>query len=130
MNVKQEIDNRLESFKGDLSNLSQDVRQGGRQVWLAGLGAVGLAAEQRREIFGELVEKGEQRRRRLEGSAREAAEKVGSDLKKIGGRVEAGASRRVERTLERLGVPTGAQIRQLIDQVERLTRKVEQLAQA
>lgn len=130
MNVKQEIDSRLETLKGDLHNISRDVRQGGRQVWLASLGAVGLADEQRRELFGELVEKGEERRRRLEGSARETFEKVGSKVKNIGSQVEAGASQRAERTLERLGVPTGAQIRQLIDQIERLNHQVEKLAQA
>lgn len=130
MNVKQEIDSRLETLKGDLHNISRDVRQGGRQVWLASIGAVGLAAEQRRELFGELVEKGEERRRRLEGSARETFERVGGKVKDIGSQVEARASQRAERTLERLGVPTGSQIRQLIDQIERLNHKVEKLAQA
>lgn len=134
MNVKQKIDGRLENLKGDLENLSQDIRKGGRQVWLASLGAVAAVDEQRRELltgrFGELVEKGEERRRRLEGSARETFEKVGSKVKDIGRGVESGASERVGRTLERLGVPTSAQIRLLIDRVEQLNLKVEKLARA
>lgn len=132
--VKQEIDHRLENLKGDLENLSQDVRKGGRQVWLAGLGAMSVVDEQGRELlggrFGELVEKGEVRRRRLEGSARDAFEKVGSKVKAIGRDVESGASERVGRTLERLGVPTSSQIRLLIERVEQLNNKVEKLAQA
>ena len=133
MNVKQEIDHRLEKVKGDFENLSHDLRKGGRHVWLASLGAVSLVDEQRRELWGggrfdELVEKGEAQRRRLEGSAREAFEKVGNKVKELGREVETGASERMKNTLERLGVPTSDQIQQLISRVEQLNTKVEKLA--
>jgi len=138
MNVKQEIDQRVESLKGDFENLSQDLRKNSRKVWLAGLGAVSLVDEQSRELFGErfgerfedLVEKGEKRRRRLEGNAREAFEKVGLKVKELGREVEQGTTQRVGRTLERLGVPTSAQIQVLIERVEQLNQKVEKLAGA
>jgi hypothetical protein len=91
-----------------------------------------MAGEQGRaffgEGFGELVEKGEARRRRLEADARQAFEKVGDKVKQLGRKVETGTSGRVERTLGRLGVPTGAQIQLLIDRVEQLNAKVEKLA--
>lgn len=132
MNVKEQLDQRIGSLKGNLQIISQDLRQGGRQVWLAGLGAVSMAGEQGRAFFGEgmgeLVEKGEERRRRLENDARRAFEKVGSRVKQLGRKVETGTSSRVERTLERLGVPTSSQIQQLIDRVEQLNTKVEKLA--
>lgn len=132
MNVKQEIDHRLENIKGDFENLSQDLRKGGRQVWLASLGAVSLVDEQGRallgERFGELVEKGEARREQLRGSAREAFEKVGQKVKDLGREVETETTERVGRALERFGVPTSAQIQQLIAQVEQLNNKVEKLA--
>ena len=132
MNVKQEIDHRLENIKGDFENLSQDLRKGGRQVWLASLGAVSLVDEQGRallgERFGELVEKGETRREQLRGSAREAFEKVSTKVKDLGREVETETTERVGRALERFGVPSSSQIQQLIAQVEQLNSKVEKLA--
>ena len=96
MNVKEQLDQRMDSLKGNLENLSQDLRQGGRQVWLAGLGAVSMASEQSRAFFGEgldeLAEKGEARRRRLEADARQAFSKVGDKVKQIGRKVETGTS--------------------------------------
>lgn len=133
MNVKEQIDQRLGNLRGDLANFSHDLKKGGRQVWLASLGAVSVLDEQRRtflgEGFGELVEKGEQRRRRIEGGAREAFEKVGDKVEQIGRQVGTRASDGMNRTLERLGVPTSSQIQLLIDRVEQLNTKVEKLAQ-
>lgn len=132
MNVKEQLDQRIGSLKGNLENFSQDLRQSGRQVWLAGLGAMSVVDEQGRAFFGEgigeLVEKGEARRRRLENDARQAFEKVGSKVKQLGRKIETRTSSRVESTLERLGVPTSSQIQQLIDRVEQLNTKVEKLA--
>lgn len=138
MNVKAQLDNRLGNLKGELENFSQDLRKGGRQVWLASLGAVSLVDEQRRalfgsqlgggqlgEQFGELVEKGEERRRKIRGEAREAFEKVGNKVEQLGSR----AGDRMQSVLGRLGVPTSAQIQLLIERVEQLNHKVEKLAQ-
>ena len=66
MNVKQEIDHRLENIKGDFENLSQDLRKGGRQVWLASLGAVSLVDEQGRALNA-LVAHDQEEREDLDG---------------------------------------------------------------
>lgn len=95
-----------------------NVLAAGRQVWLAGLGAVAVADEEGRNLLGRLVDEGA----RFEKSDRNV---VGKKLEGLGDRVESKVQRTVASMLHRVGIPTHDEIRNLIDRVERLTEKVE-----
>lgn len=108
-----------------------------RQLWLAGLGAVSIARQQAESLFGQLVAEGRQIQQRtlrtadtLAGDVRKQADGVLSSLRN---RASQQAQRAVDllgegvsRTLNRLGVPSREDIRELSARVAELNRKVGQ----
>ena len=117
-----------ERRRGPVENLGRGVKDAGRHVWLAGLGAVYAVDERSRDLFSELVERG----RRFEDRERPALEerfrKVGERLESFRHKVEHDVEERLASTLKRFGVPDRDEVRQLIARIEKLTRKVEGLS--
>lgn len=110
--------------------IGDDLKDSARRVWLAGLGALAAAEEEGSKLFRNLVEKGEQLERRGQGEvdrvrgsvegARGRAEGALGDLER---RIEA----RIETVVQRLGVPSRAEVAELTRKVEELTRSVDRL---
>ena len=144
----------IENFPGHVAEL-------GRDLWMAGLGAIAAVEEEGTKFYATWIDTSS---KRLSGLQEEAA-KVFDDLMKQGekfedrGRkqfaaqveavkeevaavredvaarpravaqkIEQTVAASVEKTLERLAVPTRTEVRNLTKTVERLTRQVAQLA--
>lgn len=125
--------------------LPKDVATRGRDVWLAGLGALATVEEQGTTFFqglvqqgeklvetgGKLVEKGEA----AEAKGKARIESLTADLntrqsqvqKQVVGAVDSSVYEPVMEALKRLGVPTRAEIRELSGSVDVLTRRVNDL---
>ncbi len=132
-------------MKPDLfeNQLTGDVRDFTRQVWLAGLGAFARAQEEGGKVFDALVEEGQAIDAQMKKAASDKAEQMKGGLEAVKGKVEEirdkasdGWSKleevfqaRVARALGRLGVPTHDDIQQLFQQVEQLTRNIQELSQ-
>jgi poly(hydroxyalkanoate) granule-associated protein len=97
------------------------------KVWLAGLGAFNLAGEEGGKLFEQLVERGrdqkesnkeavENLKERAQGWKEEARETLGKVITPIEDRLSS--------AMQRLGVPTRAEIVKLTHRVEELTRHV------
>lgn len=128
--------------------LSDNVRDFARQIWLAGLGAFARAQQEGGKLFETLVQEGQAVDKRLRHAVHEQAEQakdeVTDEIDGAKGRAvvlrsqAAGAwnkleevfQSRVARALHRLGVPTQDDIRQLFQQVELLNRNIQELTQA
>lgn len=125
MSSKKKSKAAAEDRWGRVENLGREVKDAGRHVWLAGLGAVYAVDERSRGLFSELVERG----RRFEDRGRPALEerfrKVGERLESFRHRVEHDVEERLANTLKRFGVPDRDEVRELIARIEQLTRKVE-----
>jgi poly(hydroxyalkanoate) granule-associated protein len=108
--------------------LREDLSQAGRDVWLAGLGAVALIQKEGRDTFDMLVEKG----RTLESRERPTLDRMLQDaagrVRTLGKRVESGLQDTSRTVLQRFGVPSHAEINALIMRVEQLTAKVEAIS--
>jgi poly(hydroxyalkanoate) granule-associated protein len=126
-----------EELTARMDQVGKDVRELSRNVWLAGLGAVGSVDEQGRAIFHQLVERGEKLGNEL---SEKLGDRVGFDVRKplqdAGDRFKAFSDKledrfehRMTRTLHRFGVPARDDVQQLIERVEQLTLKVEKLHQ-
>lgn len=122
---------------GGLIELSDQVADGVRDVWLAGLGALSVVEEQGSKLFRGLVEEGkewEQERRdevkkalqAPEKATEEAAETAASINQQVTERVREG----VDSALERAGVPSRRALDDLRRQVDELSVKADKLAQA
>jgi len=106
--------------KKSAKEIQEEVRASAHQVWLAGLGAAARAQEKGEEYFHELVEQGRELEGKSRGKLRElvdtARDKVKSGAAELGEKLD----ERVTGVLHRLGVPNR-------DEIERLTRRVEEL---
>ena len=119
--VKDRVEHEIRSF-------GENARQTGHSLFLAGLGAASTVETRSREVFDQLVEKGKERSEReiftVPAPVREAGERVKTFGREIESRIERGTTS----TLERFGVPDRKEVQDLIDRIEQLTSKVEELA--
>lgn len=118
------------------NQVTQNIMEFARLIWLAGLGAFAKVEEEGGKLFEALVKEGE----RVEACTRKMA---GDTIQEVKGKVEAVADRatdtwdkleevfedRVARVLNRLGVPTIEDIEELSRRVEALTESVRGLSE-
>jgi poly(hydroxyalkanoate) granule-associated protein len=104
--------------------LADDLMKTGRSVFLAGLGLAASTEERAREVFDEMVAKGEE----LEKDEKKLVARVTREAKDLGDRVERQVQKTVTSTLNRAGVPSRDEILELTRRVETLTKKVDDLA--
>jgi poly(hydroxyalkanoate) granule-associated protein len=94
-----------------------------RKVLLASIGAMALAQDEVEDFVNRLVERGEI----AEKDGRNLVKEVMDRRKKETRKAEDEMGKRVRETLERLNVPTKADIEALGDKISALTKKVEDL---
>jgi poly(hydroxyalkanoate) granule-associated protein len=114
--------------------IADGVTTRGREVWLAGLGALATAEDQGTALYDTLVKQGEtlvKRGEKLEerGKARwdELKTDVSTQQEKVAEKVETTVYDPMVEALRKLGVPTRAEVHKLHTQVETLTERVSLL---
>ena len=120
-------------MKPDLfeNQLTGDVRDFTRQVWLAGLGAFAKAQQEGGKVFEALVREGQALQRKTQDAAgeqlSEAAQRMGHLASGLGeraagqwDRLEGIFEERVAKALQRLGVPTAGELQALRERVDAL----------
>lgn len=133
-------------MKADLfeNQLTDNVRDFARQIWLAGLGAFARTQEEGGKFFEALVQEGRAVDARMKKVAEEKAEQAKDEIEVVRNKADEIRNRasgawnkleevfqtRVARALRRLGVPTRDDIRQLFEQVDLLGRNVRELTKA
>ena len=131
-------DTAVEKKKIDLSNLPNELTERGREIWLAGLGALSRVEEEGDKVFKTLVERG----RNYEDKRRQQIDDATSSLKKRQDALTSDVSQRIDdatktvedvvnrtvnSTLGRIGVPTRHEVQGLSDKVGELSRKLDAL---
>lgn len=97
-----------------------------RKVLLAGIGAIALAQEEIEEFVNRLVERGEI----AEKDGRKLVREVMDKRKKETEKAEDEVTRRVEGVLDRMSVPSKADIELLSQKISELSKKVDELKKA
>ena len=133
MATKKQSNTKSQATKPKASGTSgeakkiEDLRDSAHKVWLAGLGVLATAEREGSKVFQKFVEAGEELegrgRERFREARAEASERFERLTDKLGG-----AESQVAKTLERLGVPSRDEIRELSKQIERLAAKVDLLS--
>lgn len=115
--------------------LQDELTERGREVWLAGLGALATVEEEGTKLFNRLVDRGqefeEERRETLKEAtekAREQGDEALAQLEEAGEETQSVLSDSVNSALERFGVPTRKEVDDLTDKVEHLSQQVDELA--
>jgi poly(hydroxyalkanoate) granule-associated protein len=114
--------------------LARDVSARGRDVWLAGLGALATVEQEGTSLFGSLVKQGEklvERGEQVEERGKVKIDEIRTDLEtrrtEVTEKVETNVYEPVMEALKRFGVPTREEVRDLSGKVETLTARVETL---
>jgi len=107
--------------------LGDGLVRAGRDTWLVGLGALATAGDAARDTIGRLKTRGETFRKSDDNLVGRAVERAGGEAKKLGGRIEGAVRRTVDSALRRAGVPSREEIHTLVERVEQLTAKVDNL---
>ena len=110
-----------------LNEIRDDVLKAGRNVWLAGLGAVATVNDRSKVLFADLVDRGEKLEKKERNVLSRRWEKAGKDLESLGHRIETRFEDGMTATVERFGVPSRREVQSLIQRIEELTQKVETL---
>jgi poly(hydroxyalkanoate) granule-associated protein len=124
--------------KADNSQLAAAVKESAQQIWLAGLGAFAKAQEEGTKVFETLVKEGGSIQMRTRAVAEEKIGEVTGKVTKVAGEVSKQATQswdkleqvfeqRVERALNRLGVPSSKEVQALTARVEELNASVQAL---
>ncbi len=128
MTDKRLTETRERAAWAKAQELGQGVKDAGRHVWLAGLGAIQTVDEGGRGLFTDLVDRGRRFEARERPTLEERFRKVGDRVATFRDRLEHGVEYRLATTLQRFGVPDRDDVHQLIDRIEELTREVESLS--
>ncbi|PSQ87199.1 MAG: protein PhaF [Bacteroidetes bacterium QH_2_63_10] len=117
--------------------LQDELTERGREVWLAGLGALATVEEEGSKLFGRLVDRGaefeEERRKELKEAgekAREQGDEALAQIEEASEETQSLLMDTVNTALERFGVPTRSEVDRLSERVESLTKQVDELSDA
>lgn len=119
----------------DRETLQDEFTKRGRDVWLAGLGALATVEEEGSKLFNRLVDRGknfeEERREEIEEAgetARKQRDEALAQLEEAGEETQSLLLDTVNSALERFGVPTRDEVDRLSDRVEKLSNQVDTLS--
>jgi poly(hydroxyalkanoate) granule-associated protein len=106
----------------------EDLRDSAHKVWLAGLGVLATAEREGSKVFQKFVEAGEEAEGKGRERFRSARAEASERFERLTGKLGDSAETQFAKTMERFGVPSRDEIRDLAKKIERLTAKVDALA--
>jgi len=133
---------KLKAMAEDASKdnqLAAAIKESAHQIWLAGLGAFAKTQEEGQKVFQALVKEGSSIQKRTVKLTEDRMGDIGGRFAKVAGEFQKQANgtwdklegvfeERVDRALNRLGVPTRKDIAGLTQRVEELTAEVSRLS--
>lgn len=115
-----------EQVTNSYRKLQDGLFESTRKLWLAGLGTLSVVEQEGTELFDELVKKG----RKMEEKSRERLSKTRAELESGTDELAEKLDRQVSGVLQKMGVPSRAQVQDLTVRVEQLMEQVDRLAPA
>lgn len=116
------------------ANVADNIMGSANEIWLAGLGAFAKAQNEGKKIFNKLVDEGKGVEKVIKKSSESATKEVMSTVTKVKGKatkswdkLENVFESRVEKTLQKLDIPSSDEISALLDKVESLAKEVSKL---
>jgi len=121
--------------KNAFEDMQKELADRGRDVWLAGLGALATVEEEGSKLFARLVERGKEYENLSAKQVKELTERVSEQQKKAIEQAEetttaaqSAVANTVDKTLERFGVPTQSEVTDLSKKVDLLSKQIDKLS--
>jgi poly(hydroxyalkanoate) granule-associated protein len=118
-------------------SLQDELTERGREVWLAGLGALATVEEEGTKLFQRLIDRGqefeEERRSKLEEAtekAREQRDEALAQIEEVSEETRSSLEETVDAALDQFGVPTRDEVDRLAEKVDTLSQQVDDLTAA
>lgn len=122
--------------KHRFEEIQKELAERGREVWLAGLGALATMEEEGPKLFSRLVERGKTYENTSAKQIDELTERAAEQQKKAAERAEettqaaqSAFANTIDSAFERFGVPTRSEVNDLSDKVDKLSKQLETLSQ-
>ena len=107
---------------------SLPLADAGRQLWLAGLGALSQVDRGGRDFFDGLVERGKQVEKNQLRAVDRAVARSAESAERLGGGLRRSVHAGVDEVLHRANLPSRADLRELAARLDRLSERVEAVA--
>lgn len=121
MPVKEKVAGKVEQLKGKEEH--REFMDAARKVLLAGIGAVALAQDEVEDFVNKLIDRGEI----AEKDGRKLVREVMDKRKKEAAKAEDEIAKRVESVMERMSMPSKADIDALSEKIASLARKIDEM---
>lgn len=118
----------VKQFEDIATKLSDDAKNAGRQLWLAGLGATAVLGDTSKALFGMLVEEGKKYQKHELKLVDDLLRKTTDRVRVTGETVENKVQATTKAALNRLGMPSRKDVADLTKRLEQLTVKVETIS--
>ncbi len=123
------------------SQLANSVKESAQQIWLAGMGAFSKAQEEGTKVFEALVKEGTNLQKKTQGIAEDKISEVTGKMSAMADTVTAKAGQnwdkleqifeqRTAKAMNKLGVPTAADVEALAKRVDELAAAVAKLSKS
>jgi poly(hydroxyalkanoate) granule-associated protein len=106
----------------------EKLRSAGRNLWLAGLGAVAEVEESGRDLFDHLVERGRPFEEKQLQALEKAGDKTQETVRELSTLVQDTVEFETQSVLKKLGLLTRDDVKILSARLETLSRKLDELA--
>ena len=133
MSDKENIDDVQSGEMSEDGQLSNKIKDSARQIWLAGLGAYTKAEEDAGKIFEKLVKEGEEIENMTRGVVEKRIKVVEDTVEGVKekangtiGKLESVFDQRVSKALQKMGIPTRAEIKVLEAQIAELKAQLNE----
>jgi len=121
--------------KTSFEDMQKEWAERGRDVWLAGLGALATVEEEGSKLFARLVERGKDYESMSAKQIKELTERMSEQQKKAIEQAEetttaaqSAFANTIDKAFERFGVPTRSEVNDLSEKVDKLSKQIDQLA--
>jgi poly(hydroxyalkanoate) granule-associated protein len=121
--------------KNPFEEMQKELADRGRDVWLAGLGALATVEEEGSKLFARLVERGKEYEDLSAKQVKALTDRVAKQQEKAVERAEetttaaqSAVANTVDKALERFGVPTRSEVSELSKKVDKLSKQIDTLS--
>ena len=123
--------------KSRMDDIQKELSDRGRDVWLAGLGALATVEEEGSKLYQRLIERGKTYERTSTEQIKQLSDRMSEEKEKAVDRAEETAfeaqsalSETMDKALERFGVPTQKEVSDLSEKVDTLSAQIEKLSES
>jgi len=111
----------------EYKKLQNGIFESTRRLWLAGLGTLSVVEEESTGIFDQLIEKGRLVEQKSRKQVSKSKAEIESGTEELSEELAEKLDRQVSGVLQKLGVPSRAQVQDLTQRVEQLSEQVDRL---